>query len=88
MQGLYLSMRWDLLSLSFHKESKGDPLFIPVDDTSDTSESENEEDGFFTLTDTKKYPCDEKVFLIYELKLLELIKSVYVVETCWHYTEN
>ena len=46
----------------------------PVDDTSDTSESENEEDGFFTLTDTKKYPCDEKVFLIYELKLLELIK--------------
>ena len=37
-------------------------------------ESEKEEDGFFTLTDTKKYPCDKKVFLIYESKLLELRK--------------
>ena len=29
---------------------------MPVDDTSDESKSENEEDSFFTLTDTKKYP--------------------------------
>ena len=49
-------------------------VFVPGDDTSDESESENEEDGFFTLTDIKKYPCGEKVFLIYESKLLELIK--------------
>ena len=67
-------------TLTFHKEtvlcvrSKDDPSFIPGDDTFDESESENEEDGYFTLTDTKKYPCDKKVFLIYVSKLLELMK--------------
>ena len=44
------------------------------DDISDERKSENDGDGFFTLTDTKKYPYDTKVFLIYESKLLELIK--------------
>ena len=29
---------------------------MPGDDTSDESKSENEEDSFFTLTETKKYP--------------------------------
>ena len=58
----------------FRVRSKDDPSFIPGDDTSDERESENEEDCFFTLTNTKKYPCDEKAFLIYESKLLELIK--------------
>ena len=57
----------------FCVRSKDDPSFILSDDTSDESESENE-NGFFTLTDTKKYPCDKKVFLIYESNLLELLK--------------
>ena len=68
-------MRSTYLNISqrvFSVRSKDDPSFFPSDDTSDESESENE-DGFFTLTDTKKYPCDEKVFLIYESKLLELL---------------
>ena len=51
----------------FCVRSKDGPSFISGDDTSDESESENEH-GFFT------YPCDEKVFLIYESKLLELLK--------------
>ena len=46
----------------FCVRSKDDSSFIRGDDTSDESESENEEDGFFTPTDTKKYPCDEKCF--------------------------
>ena len=58
----------------FCVRSKDNLSFIPGDDTSDESESENKEDGFFTLTDTKKYPCDQKVFLIHESKLLELMK--------------
>ena len=58
----------------FCVRSKDNLLFIPGDDTSDESESENKADGFFTLTDTKKYPCDQKVFLIHESKLLELVK--------------
>ena len=45
----------------FCDRSKDDLSCIPGDDTPDESESENEEYGFFTLIDTKKYPCDEKV---------------------------
>ena len=65
MQGLYVmrSTYFDISQGVFHVKSN-DPSFIRGDDISD--ESENEEHGFFTLTDTKKYPSDEKVFLIYE----------------------
>ena len=57
MQGLSLSkyaMRSTYFNISqgvFCVRSKDDPSFIPGDDISDESESENE-DGFFTLTDT------------------------------------
>ena len=58
----------------FCVRSKDNPSFIPGDDTSDEIESENEEDGFFTLTNNKKYACDEKAFLIHESKFLQLVK--------------
>ena len=48
----------------FYLRSKENPSFILADDTSDESISENKEHIFFTLTNTKKYSCDESVFLI------------------------
>ena len=53
---------------------KDNPWFILNDDTFDESESENEEDCFFKVTNTKRCPWDKEVFLIYESELLELIK--------------
>ena len=50
------STYFDISQGVFHVKSN-DPSFIRGDDISD--ESENEEHGFFTLTDTKKYPSDE-----------------------------
>ena len=46
----------------FCVRSKDNPSFIPGDDTSDEIESENEEDGFFTLTNNKNTPVTKKHF--------------------------
>ena len=51
MQGLYVRMWWELLTLKFHKESfvLGQKT-IPGDDNSDESESENDSSSHWQIT--------------------------------------
>ena len=57
-----------------------DPSYIPesdvddTDDEGDDEEDDEEEESHFSLETTKKYQRDETLFIVYESKLLELLK--------------